>query len=431
MVSADAIERRSETEGVALTDGVQIWVGTELGPVAKPLWQIKLRAGESVEILGELNYPAPEGFSTTWLQIAPPAGEFRWVALSDLILPQEIAEQLTGSSEPRVLPIPKNSDGGNVRTVQETMELDDPFGDRGSTELLESDSRDDFDFGRERRGASESLRTAAGSSSGWRKATRPFPTGAHLSPGPSGFGGIATENSAGLSSTHGAANLAAGRVGNSREASGSSTNSLAANFTTSSRTEPQSWRPEDVTGPSFGSQRLSPRLEQIDLQLANEIIKPAETWGLERFATELLDIQSRPQSELERTQSLQILAKVDRLRNTQRQLQRAAQERSSSAIRAAEQVGSGLSQNAQWGATFDAFGWLAELVQNNGKSEPAYVLKDDDGKIICQLAPAPGLNLHRYLNTKIGVKGTRGFNQRLKLNHVTAERVVVLENNLR
>ena len=62
------------------------WVGTRLNPVKKPMWQVKLRKGEMLEVLGivdrdrfDLTEKEPD-----WVQVAPPAGEFRWIAASNI-----------------------------------------------------------------------------------------------------------------------------------------------------------------------------------------------------------------------------------------------------------------------------------------------------------------------------------------------------------
>ncbi len=73
--------------GKIIEDGTRAWVGTELGAVDKPLWQVKLQKDELVEVLGKVSWPSPEGHSTTWYQIASPAGEFRWIRMSDIQLP--------------------------------------------------------------------------------------------------------------------------------------------------------------------------------------------------------------------------------------------------------------------------------------------------------------------------------------------------------
>lgn len=77
--------------------------------------------------------------------------------------------------------------------------------------------------------------------------------------------------------------------------------------------------------------------------------------------------------------------------------------------------------------TYDAYGWLNELVRDEGMGQTTFVLQDDQGKITHLVAATPGLNLHRYLKTKIGIVGQKGYHQQMKLDHVTAERVVSLE----
>ena len=81
------------------------------------------------------------------------------------------------------------------------------------------------------------------------------------------------------------------------------------------------------------------------------------------------------------------------------------------------------------GTTYDAYGWLDKLVRDSGNSPSTFVIKDDSGKITHHVSPAPGLNLHRYLRQKVGVIGQRGYHQQLRLDHVTVDRVVVLQKS--
>ena len=64
--------------------GTTPFIGTKLGSVEKPLWQVKLREKEKVALIGQLSWPNPEGHSTIWYQIEPPAGEFRWIHIDNL-----------------------------------------------------------------------------------------------------------------------------------------------------------------------------------------------------------------------------------------------------------------------------------------------------------------------------------------------------------
>ena len=95
------VEIISEGVGEIKLAGTTPFVGTKLGTVDKPLWQVKLREKEKVSLIGQLSWPNPEGHSTIWYQIKPPAGEFRWINISDL-------ESLSGETMASVLqPKPK------------------------------------------------------------------------------------------------------------------------------------------------------------------------------------------------------------------------------------------------------------------------------------------------------------------------------------
>ena len=97
------VEIISEGVGEIKMAGTTPFVGTKLGTVEKPLWQVKLREKEKVSLIGQLSWPNPEGHSTVWYQIKPPAGEFRWINISNL-------ESLSGETMASVIqPKPKKA----------------------------------------------------------------------------------------------------------------------------------------------------------------------------------------------------------------------------------------------------------------------------------------------------------------------------------
>ena len=55
------------------------------------------------------------------------------------------------------------------------------------------------------------------------------------------------------------------------------------------------------------------------------------------------------------------------------------------------------------------------------------MLQDEAGNITHHVGPSPGMNLKRYLRSRIGIVGQRGYASELQLDHVTATRVVLLE----
>ena len=85
MVPASAVKLTGVNSGIITETGVKAWIGTNLGEVAGPQSQIKLGINQRVEILGKVSWPSPDGQSTNdWYQIAPPAGELRWIRMADL-----------------------------------------------------------------------------------------------------------------------------------------------------------------------------------------------------------------------------------------------------------------------------------------------------------------------------------------------------------
>lgn len=104
--------------GIIRRDGVIAWVGTRIRRQGEAIWQIKLSAGERVEIL-KTETTDSESKSETWVLIAPPAGEFRWVHESDLY-------RETGPSDPAFPEAP--SLGSLPRDLPDSLaaSLDDP-----------------------------------------------------------------------------------------------------------------------------------------------------------------------------------------------------------------------------------------------------------------------------------------------------------------
>jgi len=387
--------------------GLQAWVGTRLGPVENPLWQVKLNAEEELTILGEVNWPSPEGSSLTWYQVAPPDGEFRWVNIRDLQVPDprtrfDASVKPTGQFEE----LEKGLDFGSQRPADSRSSsprdvIIDPFGDESEQEGVRMSSQPT-------------------DQPGWRRARRPQRL-VQTTPSEINSAGrmpsdtLAPDSSItpvqGNGSSGGWASLdrPAGRdIGPS------------ANYGAAS----------SPVSPTPGSERLSTQLRQIDMDLSMEIVKPAGQWQLSKLTQRLNDAYSSAASDAERAQAQQMLAKIDRLRELQTNLTgRAAPDETRTADRSgAATIGNGIAANVEFGTTYDAYGWLSECVQESGRAPSTFVLQDENGKIICQVTPAPGFNMNRYLKSKIGVIGQRGYNQKLNLNHVLVDRVVVLEN---
>jgi hypothetical protein len=90
-------------------------------------------------------------------------------------------------------------------------------------------------------------------------------------------------------------------------------------------------------------------------------------------------------------------------------------------------VGGGFDRDSELNSTYDAHGWLNKMVRDGGNSQSTFVLQDATGRITHHVSPTPGLNLDRYLKSRVGIIGQRGYHSQLKLDHVTASQIVELE----
>lgn len=95
----------TSTDGVMIanTDDVRVWIGTSLEQLNKHHFQVELRKGEPVEVIGEKQLIAPSGaVADTWYKVAPPAGEFRWVPLTSI--QRDEGQNITATDDGAVAP---------------------------------------------------------------------------------------------------------------------------------------------------------------------------------------------------------------------------------------------------------------------------------------------------------------------------------------
>jgi hypothetical protein len=66
---------------IEITDGNSVsWIGTELGSAKQYRWQVQLKVGEQLRVLGEATIKNDtDDQEALWYRVAPPAGEFRWI----------------------------------------------------------------------------------------------------------------------------------------------------------------------------------------------------------------------------------------------------------------------------------------------------------------------------------------------------------------
>ena len=75
---------------------------------------------------------------------------------------------------------------------------------------------------------------------------------------------------------------------------------------------------------------------------------------------------------------------------------------------------------------FDGVGRLAPVVtQKTGG--PQYALLDQKGAVLSFVTPAPGVNLKPFVDKHVGVNGQRGYLTDLQRQHVSVQRITLLD----
>jgi hypothetical protein len=80
-------------------------------------------------------------------------------------------------------------------------------------------------------------------------------------------------------------------------------------------------------------------------------------------------------------------------------------------------------------AKYDAVGTLKPVVSKRAQA-PRFALVDDHGDVVTFVTASPEVNLQAYIGKRIGVLGNRGFMPEYRRAHVTASRVTPLEERL-
>lgn len=418
LVPESALKILDGNLGQVLEAGTQAWVGTKLGPVEKPLWQVKLKEKEMVEVLGLASWPSPDGHSTTWYQIAPPSGEFRWVKRDALELPAEVTDSIGQKPSP-------NNNSADAKIQLATVD---------SFKSSESFDGDGAEYIQQASAQFESGGTAPGMGGvnrGWRPTPMPIGVGeseADLNRKRLGVGvlsdGTASQVSdRGMDSRfgyQGTLNLAAGGSNPDRVADRNLSRDGFAR-------ELEMVREGRVAGNS--PTRYSRNLTDLELQLTQELIKkdPAK-WKLVDLEQAANAIYRTSDRDSERVQAERFLTKLKSCRTIQAGLASAGTMTAIGTGAAPSQpVGTGVNPELDLSNTYDAHGWLSEIVRDDASGRIEYVLQDEAGNITHHVGTSPGMNLKRYLRSRIGIVGQRGYASELQLDHVTASRVVLLE----
>lgn len=398
LIPATAIEELGNGVGEISEEGTQAWVGTQLGPVDKPLWQVKLRKGEQVQLLGIATWPDPEGFTTSWYQVAPPAGEFRWIRLDQLSIPAGVHAQLSERKQDRTK---------SVEGIVTSADYEGHPHDSSEIGLTSYQVQD-----RVRPPRDSERRFHNSNNNGWRQARTPIERGP-ANP----FESLPNRD---RPSPPASPERFASAPRDTRFDVGMTSGGLSAG----SQTAPSSFGP------------LTPRMTELELKLNQEMIKEPNQWRLIDLQTSAEKIVSSASDSGEQVQAQRFLRKLEDCRQLRDQFIRGKGGQPNRELANSNNdppTGGSTSpvnldgKDVSLSTLYDAHGWLKEMAVDGGRTDPGYVLLDESGKVTHHVAPGPGMNLGVYVSKRIGIMGQRGYHTRYKLDHVTAHKVIELK----
>jgi hypothetical protein len=363
------------------------WIGTTAERVREHRQHVTLKADEVVRILGDKQVETDDG-EETWLKIAPPAGEFRWIHLRDVsrqrpeplvIKPAapepELIEERAMPREPRRIAVPREAIA--LRDLTPPAREIELAQFRSSTEPVGKAMSSDGFVPRKRRG-SEQLETVPAPRE--QLASRQTATFTRPKVDPPPLAAVPAR-------------------------------STFSTVSTSTSAEPSSL------------QTVSRQLEQLELDLSVMVANDRSRWDLAGLRERVEELVERGSDPVARGNARLLLDKI-------KQFEQVFDAEAAAAPAAATAQESAVDSPAD--PRYDGTGWLKPVVSRRSEKPPApFALVDGDGKPLVFITPSPGLNMNRYVNKQIGVYGRRGYIESLKTSHVTAERVIDLSRHLR
>jgi hypothetical protein len=408
LIPAHEIHRLSASKAEVAVETTVARVGSAVSPAHSAV-QVMLRRGEEVQLL-----PAGPNDDPRWLRIAPPAGEFRWIAANGLSRTPPV-EGATG--------VQLAAGWARQRVNQEIKPV-------------VSESADAFAH----------LLQSTGTAQPAYQGTAPSP----ITPVPM----PANTNSNAVQVVAGSP--AAAEISQSNTLApppllNSSTpipTPLAVNSELRSSTTPRVrfGNSPTVIGPE------TERVQELQLRLSQTIVRPKEEWQFQQLQTEATEMLDKSASAAEREHLRDLLDRIARFQEVQGGAPSASLP--NVAQNAAGTAGgdfTGMTANVRdlaeddlgekkdpfeakstdpEGPRYDAVGRLKPVVSQS-EGAPRYALVDDKGAVVSFVTPSPDVNLQPYVGMRIGVNGSRGFMPEYRKAHVTAGRITPIEDRVR
>ena len=414
----------------AAADDLAVWIGTSVERVSEHNSSVQLSRGELVEVLGQKEVAGDDGGKETWLKIAPPAGEFRWIHASQVSreAPSAFVAVLPESDQWSSRPLGRRQTAASradepTGAVEPRSAADSPFR-RSSMELRDlvpvvrpaGFRRELVDSAVQQAAHEAEITTPATSrprSPDGFVPRQPRPGQPRLPAAKRGAVPLMS-SSPSLPLSHSPPLSTSGRGGEG--ARGSSGHASRAPAVTDQEAQPAA---------GISSAAVQRRLEEIDTALSLMISGDRSQWNLSALKREVQKLVEQGATPVDRGEARFMLEKIERFAEA------FGMEDDDGTLDLP--VGSAAARKAALEAAtapkYDGTGYLTAV--RAARPVAPYALLDEHGNRQCYVTPVPGFNLRAYENRQIGVFGKRGYMSDVGASHLLAERVVDLDKQTR
>ncbi len=166
-------------------------------------------------------------------------------------------------------------------------------------------------------------------------------------------------------------------------------------------------------------------LARLELELSAVVSGDISAWTFGDLQQRAEGLLQQAQTSAERGHVRILLSKLQRFDEIRQRHEKLRQSTAETAATAPAAVATGEYRRADI-SQFDGVGRLSPVISEK-VGGPQYALVDNANAVISFVTPAPGVNLRPYVDHYVGVNGQRGYLTDLQRQHISVQRVTVLD----
>jgi SH3-like domain-containing protein len=176
------------------------------------------------------------------------------------------------------------------------------------------------------------------------------------------------------------------------------------------------------------------KLDQLELDFSQMVAEDPNVWSFESLRTETEDLLANAETALQRGKARLLLSRIAFSEDIKKRSDKVASlheetDRSHKYIADLRRTVNSAKDFVEGNDRYDGVGRL-EQVAPKTPGIPRFALVDESGKVRSYVTPATGVNLQKYVGQQIGIVGQRGYIPDQKAQHLTANRITILDGNV-